>query len=609
MYMKEKYNFNAELLRMVIAGSVDDGKSTFIGRLFYDLQEIYDDQLEALEKSSLQQGKKEIDLSFFTDGLSAEREQKITIDVAYRYLSTSKRRFIIADVPGHEQYTPNMVTGASNASLALILVDARKGILPQSKRHLFIASLMGVSHILVVINKMDLVDYDQNVFEKIKSDFLDFTTKLNITDLQFIPASSLNGDMIVRRGENMNWHQGSTIISYLENLEIASDRNLIDFRFPVQLVIRPNQDFRGYAGQVEGGKISVGEKVMILPSEKKTTIKSIIIGNKRKSYAFNSQAAVLSLKDDLDISRGDVIVGANNLAELGNEFEAMVCWMSDKPMRKGGSYILKQMTKTTRCFIDEVLYRININNLHRKRTNALKFNEIGRVRIKTNEPIVFDPYHKNKNTGSFIIIDETTNNTVGAGVILYRAKKLIFNPERKVNSDNGAVLWFTGLSGSGKKTIADKVFKRLKEVNISCEKIDGDIMRKSLCRDLGFSKEDRDKNIERAVFVASLLSKHGVIVLATFISPYEKHRLLAKKKIKNFVEIFVNASLEICEKRDVKGLYKKARKNKIKNFTGISDVYENPKNPDIKLKTEQLSVKECTDKVIDYLKKRNLISS
>ncbi len=607
--MKEKYNFNAELLRMVIAGSVDDGKSTFIGRLFYDLQEIYDDQLEALEKSSLQQGKKEIDLSFFTDGLSAEREQKITIDVAYRYLSTSKRRFIIADVPGHEQYTPNMVTGASNASLALILVDARKGILPQSKRHLFIASLMGVSHILVVINKMDLVDYDQNVFEKIKSDFLDFTTKLNITDLQFIPASSLNGDMIVRRGENMNWHQGSTIISYLENLEIASDRNLIDFRFPVQLVIRPNQDFRGYAGQVEGGKISVGEKVMILPSEKKTTIKSIIIGNKRKSYAFNSQAAVLSLKDDLDISRGDVIVGANNLAELGNEFEAMVCWMSDKPMRKGGSYILKQMTKTTRCFIDEVLYRININNLHRKRTNALKFNEIGRVRIKTNEPIVFDPYHKNKNTGSFIIIDETTNNTVGAGVILYRAKKLIFNPERKVNSDNGAVLWFTGLSGSGKKTIADKVFKRLKEVNISCEKIDGDIMRKSLCRDLGFSKEDRDKNIERAVFVASLLSKHGVIVLATFISPYEKHRLLAKKKIKNFVEIFVNASLEICEKRDVKGLYKKARKNKIKNFTGISDVYENPKNPDIKLKTEQLSVKECTDKVIDYLKKRNLISS
>ncbi|MCK4892097.1 MAG: bifunctional sulfate adenylyltransferase subunit 1/adenylylsulfate kinase, partial [Candidatus Pacebacteria bacterium] len=398
--MKEKYNFNAELLRMVIAGSVDDGKSTFIGRLFYDLQEIYDDQLEALEKSSLQQGKKEIDLSFFTDGLSAEREQKITIDVAYRYLSTLKRRFIIADVPGHEQYTPNMVTGASNASLALILVDARKGILPQSKRHLFIASLMGVSHILVVINKMDLVDYDQNVFEKIKSDFLDFTTKLNITDLQFIPASSLNGDMIVRRGENMNWHQGSTIISYLENLEIASDRNLIDFRFPVQLVIRPNQDFRGYAGQVEGGKISVGEKVMILPSEKKTTIKSIIIGNKRKSYAFNSQAAVLSLKDDLDISRGDVIVGANNLAELGNEFEAMVCWMSDKPMRKGGSYILKQMTKTTRCFIDEVLYRININNLHRKRTNALKFNEIGRVCIKTNEPIVFDPYHKNKNTGS-----------------------------------------------------------------------------------------------------------------------------------------------------------------------------------------------------------------
>lgn len=599
--MKEKYNFNAELLRMVIAGSVDDGKSTFIGRLFYDLQEIYDDQLEALKKSSLQQGKKEIDLSFFTDGLSAEREQKITIDVAYRYLATSKRRFIIADVPGHEQYTPNMVTGASNASLALILVDARKGILSQSKRHLFIASLMGVSHILVVINKMDLVNYDQNVFEKIKSDFLDFTTKLNITDLQFIPASSLNSDMIVRRGKNMNWYQGSTIVSYLENLEIASDKNLIDFRFPVQLVIRPNQDFRGYAGQIEGGRIGVGEKVMILPSGEKTTIKSIIVGNKHKSYAFNSQAIVLSLEDDLDISRGDVIVRINNLAESGNEFEAMICWMSDKPMKKDGSYILKQMTKTTRCFVGRVLYRININDLHRKKTNALKFNEIGRVCIKTNEPIVFDPYHKNKNTGSFIIIDETTNNTVGAGVILHRAKKLTSDLEKEVNSNKGAVLWFTGLSGSGKTSIADKVFRNLKKNNISCERIDGDIMRKSLSKDLGFSKEDRDKNIERAVFVADLLSKHGIIVLATFISPYRKHRLLAKNKIKNFVEIFVNTPLEICEKRDIKGLYKKARKNKIKNFTGISDIYENPKNPDIELKTEQTSISECANKVIDYL--------
>ena len=599
--MKEKYNFNAELLRMVIAGSVDDGKSTFIGRLFYDLQEIYDDQLEALKKSSLQQGKKEIDLSFFTDGLSAEREQKITIDVAYRYLATSKRRFIIADVPGHEQYTPNMVTGASNASLALILVDARKGILSQSKRHLFIASLMGVSHILVVINKMDLVNYDQNVFEKIKSDFLDFTTKLNITDLQFIPASSLNSDMIVRRGKNMNWYQGSTIVSYLENLEIASDKNLIDFRFPVQLVIRPDQDFRGYAGQIEGGRIGVGEKVMILPSGEKTTIKSIIVGNKHKSYAFNSQAIVLSLEDDLDISRGDVIVRINNLAESGNEFEAMICWMSDKPMKKDGSYILKQMTKTTRCFVGRVLYRININDLHRKKTNALKFNEIGRVCIKTNEPIVFDPYHKNKNTGSFIIIDETTNNTVGAGVILHRAKKLTSDLEKEVNSNKGAVLWFTGLSGSGKTSIADKVFRNLKKNNISCERIDGDIMRKSLSKDLGFSKEDRDKNIERAVFVADLLSKHGIIVLATFISPYRKHRLLAKNKIKNFVEIFVNTPLEICEKRDIKGLYKKARKNKIKNFTGISDIYENPKNPDIELKTEQTSISECANKVIDYL--------
>jgi bifunctional enzyme CysN/CysC len=595
--MKKKYNPNIELLKIVIIGSVDDGKSTLLGRLFYDLDEIYEDQLESLKKLSVKQGKKEIDLSLFTDGLSEEREQKITIDVAYRYFSNSKRRFILADVPGHEQYTKNMVTGCSNADLAIILSDAEKGLLKQSKRHLSIASLMGVSHILVAVNKMDLVNYNQDIFEKIKEDFADFATKLDIHDLQFIPVSSLKGDMIVNRKENMNWYQGPTINSYIENLEITIDKNLFDFRFPVQLVIRPNQKFRGYAGQIEGGTIKKGEMVRILPSGEKTKIKSIIVGREEKDYAFNPQAVVLELEDELDVSRGDMILRENNLAKVSKNLEATICWMSNKPLKENKSYILKQTTKTTRCFINKIFYRINIDTLHREKTNELKLNDIGRIGITANQLLMFDPYTKNENTGSFIIIDEITNNTVGAGVIL----KATEEKKQKIEEGKGFVLWFTGFSQSGKTTIADKVYKELKKRGVLLERLDGDIVRESLTKDLDFSKEGRDENIKRVGFISKLLSRNGVGVIATFISPYREARDKLRGEVNNFIEVFCNASLETCEERDTKGLYKKARIGKIKNFTGISDPYEAPKNPEIELKTDEESIEECVSKIIEYL--------
>lgn len=422
--MKNLYNPNKELLKFVAAGSVDDGKSTLIGRLLYDIKGIYQDQLEAVIRDSQQDSDEEnIDFSLLTDGLSAEREQKITIDVAYRYFSTPKRKFIIIDVPGHEQYTRNMITGASNANLALILIDARKGLRIQSKRHLFLANSLGMSHILMVVNKMDLVGYQEEVFQKIKNQVAGFASKLNIKDLRFIPVSSVNGDMVVKRGRKMDWYDGQTVLNYLESLYIASDRNLIDFRFPVQLVVKEG-DFRGYAGQVKGGVISKSEEVVVLPSGKRTEIKSITIGKKKADYAFNPQSVILALKDDLDVSRGNMIVRCNNLPEVGNKFEAMIFWMSEEPMEANKNYILKQTTKTVRCSATQLRYKINIDNLHRKKSDSLKLNEIGRAYFKTLEPIMYDFYERNKHTGSFILIDEFSNNTVGAGIIWRNIQKL-----------------------------------------------------------------------------------------------------------------------------------------------------------------------------------------
>ena len=597
----KQYNPNAELLKLVIAGSVDDGKSTLIGRLLYDLGEIYEDQLASVRRASEKQGKTEIDLSLLTDGLAAEREQKITIDVAYRYFSTPKRRFIVADVPGHEQYTRNMATGASNANLALILADAQKGLLPQSKRHLFIASLMGINHILVVINKMDLVNYDQETFEKIKNDFIEFTAKLGIRDLQFIPVSALRGGMIVNRGSNMDWYQGTTLANYLENVAITSDRNLIDFRFPVQLVLRPDQNFRGYAGQVESGTIKKGERIKVLPSGQESNIKSIIIDREEKEYAFSPQPAVLTLTDEVDVSRGDMLVRQNNPTELSDQFEATVCWMSSQALQENKSYILKQTTRQTRGFVNKIFYQINIDNLHREKMNFLKLNDIGRVQLSTNHPLMFDPYTKNRNTGSFIMIDEITNETVGAGTILRPARRL--EAGEPLVLKRGVVLWFTGLPSSGKSTLAGALAEELKKHKLPIERLDGDIVRKTISKDLGFSAEDRQKNIERVTFVSKILARNGVMVLTSFISPQRNVRDWARKEIGNFVEIYTKCPLEECIKRDTRGNYKKALAGEIPNFTGVSDPYEEPINPEIIIETDKEDVEQSVQKIIKSLKK------
>ncbi len=612
--MNQITNSDKEILRLVIAGSVDDGKSTLIGRLFFDLDEIYNDQLNSLRELSRKQGFDGLDFSLFTDGLSAEQEQKITIDVAYRYFSTDRRRYIIADVPGHEQYTRNMITGASNANLALILVDARKGLLPQSRRHLSIAALLGIKHILVVINKMDLVGYQESRFIEIREGFSDYAAKLGISDLQFTPISATTGEMVVNRGENMGWYQGPTVLSYLENVSIAGDYNLIDFRFSIQGVVRPNQDFRGYLGRVLSGEIKIGEEILILPSSRRTKIKSIIYDEKDQSDAVVPQSVLLSFTDEVDASRGDVVARINNLPDVASEFDADIFWLSSMPLDPARSYLIKHCAIKTRCVAEKIYYRLNIETLHRENADRLEMNEIGKLKIKTVQPLVFDAYKQNRQTGCFILIDEISGETVAAGIIIKKtvsasssAESLVSNLSWKADHD-GAVIWFTGLSGSGKSTIADETYQRLKSSGYKAERLDGDLLREFLCRDLGFSKEDRDKNIERAAFIAGLLAKHGIIVLATFISPYYKHRSLARQLAsEKFLEIFVDTSLAECERRDVKGLYQKAKRGEIENFTGVSDVYEAPKNPDLVLATEKSSLAECVEKTLLLLKERGII--
>jgi len=596
-------NRDLELLRIVAIGSVDDGKSTLIGRLLHDTGLIYRDHLEALPKSDT--SPEEVDLAFLTDGLMAEQEQGITIDVAYRYMAASKRRIIIADVPGHEQYTRNMVTGASTAHLALLLIDARKGLLEQSKRHLFISSLLGIPHILIAINKMDLVDYDEQVFQDICRDVIDFAKKLKIRDLQFIPVSALKGDMVVSRGDKLDWYTGRTILIYLETLEVTGDLNLIDFRLPIQLVLRPNQDYRGYAGTIEGGSVKVGEEVTILPSKETTRIKSISVGGEKRKYAFTPQSVVVTFDDEIDASRGEVIARTNNIPHTANVFEAFICWMDSVRLETKQTYILKHCYKSTRCTISTLEYKLNVNTLHRqKNTKTLKFNEIGRVQIETSSPIFFDSYEQNRNMGNFILVDEATNHTVAAGMILpklhSKGSSLSQKPPQK-----GGVIWFTGLSGSGKTTIADRVFKELKKRNIPCERLDGDILRDSVTSHLGFSKKDRELNVNIAGFLAERLAAHGVIVLATFISPYRKDREQLKERIGNFTEIYVNAPLEVCRSRDVKGLYKQVQEGQITSFTGVDSPYEPPESPDLEIQTDQDSLDDSVSLFMEWFEKKN----
>ena len=597
-----------DLLRLSTAGSVDDGKSTLIGRMLYDSGNIYGDQLESVKKASKGRGNGDIDFSLLTDGLAAEREQGITIDVAYRYFSTEKRRFIIADVPGHEQYTRNMVTGASTSNVALILVDARKGMLVQSKRHLFLASLLGIPHILVVINKMDLVDYDEKVFEDIKHQFEDFSAKLNVKELQFIPVSALAGDMVVNRGENMPWYGGTTMIDYMERVPISGDENLRDFRLPVQTVIRPNQDERWYAGRVEGGIVRKGDVVRVMPSGKTSRVAGVTVSGAETSEAFCPQSAAISLEDEIDISRGDTIVREKNVPHLSNAFEATVSWMSEEPMRSRSDLLMKMGTRTVGCRVDALRYEIDVNTLHRDETaSVLPLNGIGRIEISAHEPLVFDAYLQNRNTGSFILIDPSTNATVAAGMIVRSKEKKAKVSEGEAVT-KAPVVWLTGLSGSGKSTIADALSALLEQKGVSHEKLDGDVMREAFGNDLGFAKGDRQKNLDRAGYMAHMLQRNGVPVIASFITPYENQRSALKKRVgETFVEAYVNTSLEACEKRDVKGMYAKARAGEIENFTGVSDPFEEPENADIVLETENKTPEENAQELFDHLVQAGLV--
>ncbi len=616
------------MLRFSTAGSVDDGKSTLIGRLLHDSKNIYEDQLDSLMKRSVKRGKESLELALVTDGLKAEQEQGITIDVAYRYFSTPKRKFILADTPGHEQYTRNMATGASTADVTIILIDARKGIVTQTRRHSFIASLMGVPRLLVAVNKMDMVDYAEDVFVQIKKDYMAFAEKLGIRDVRFIPVSALEGDNIVTPSKKMPWYHGETLIEYLENVYNQADANLVDFRFPVQCIINPSANFRGYAGMLSSGVIRVGEDVLALPSMKKSKVKtielhSVLNKDHQLSEARANQSVVITLEDQLDVGRGSMLVRPGNAPKVETNFEAMVIWMSEQPLDINKKYFIRHTVNEARVLITEVKYKIDINALSRKPGGALELNEIGRMSLQSTAPLFLDSYQANRGTGNFILIDPENFATVAAGMIMDRSSQdleLLGADSEKPRSQNlhhesgliersdreqkfghvARTYWFTGLSGSGKSTIAKAFEKKLFENNRPVYLLDGDNLRTGLNKDLGFSAKDRQENLRRVAEVAKLFNEAGVSVICAFISPTVEDREQARKIIGDscFIEVYLSTSLEICEKRDPHLLYQKARQGEIKNFTGISAPYEAPKNPDVAIDTNALSIQECVAQLL-----------
>jgi bifunctional enzyme CysN/CysC len=627
----------AELLRFATAGSVDDGKSTLIGRLLYDSKQVLTDQLEHVEQASQRMGHDFLDLSLLTDGLRAEREQGITIDVAYRYFATTQRRFIIADTPGHEQYTRNMVTGASTADLAIVLVDARKGVLAQSKRHAFISSLLAIPHVVVCVNKMDLVDYDEDVFNSIVEEFDRFAARLEMSDVTFIPISALLGDNVVERSQAMPWYQGPPLLYHLEHVHIASDRNLIDVRFPVQWVIRPPSssvaDYRAYAGQVAGGVIRPGDDVVVLPGGQHTTIAGIDTFDGPLDEAFPPMSVALRLADDIDVGRGSTIVRTQNQPTVSNRFEALLCWMSEQPLDRRRRYQVKHTTRTAMVGGLDVRYRIDVETLHRDESaTTLALNDLGRVHMELSTPLVFDSYRRNRTTGSLIVIDEATNETVAAGVILdtevedltdakserspnvrWQGTRMTRERRWQALGHPGATLWFTGLPGAGKSTIAAAVEEQLIAAGQSAFLLDGDNLRHGLNGDLGFDEQARRENVRRTAHVARLLAESGTIALVSLVSPYAADRELAATLHNSddlqFVEVFVDAPLELCEKRDPKGLYARARAGELSGLTGIGAPYEPPTDPDLLLGTLDETVERGVERVIELLTARGLISS
>ncbi|WP_332818517.1 sulfate adenylyltransferase subunit CysN [Sphingopyxis sp.] len=604
------------LLRFITCGSVDDGKSTLIGRLLYDSKMIFEDQLAALEADSKRVGTQgqEIDFALLVDGLAAEREQGITIDVAYRFFTTEKRKFIVADTPGHEQYTRNMVTGASTADLAVILIDARKGVLTQTRRHSFLAHLIGIKHIVLAVNKMDLVGYDKTVFDRITLAYRAFASEIGITNFTAIPISGFKGDNITALSDNMPWFKGPALIEHLEVVEVAAQREVGgDFRLPVQWVNRPNLDFRGFSGQIAGGSVKPGDAVRILPSGKTTTVDRIVTLDGDLDEAVAGQSVTLTLSDEVDCSRGDVIAAADAPPEAADQFEATLVWMADEAMIAGRAYWLKLATQSVSATIQPPKYEINVNTLDHLAAKTLELNGIGVVELSTDKPIVFEAYGDNRTLGGFILIDKLTNATVAAGMLhfsLRRAQNVHWQAtdisrdmRAGLKNQKPALLWFTGLSGSGKSTIANLVEKRLHRMNRHSFLLDGDNVRHGLNRDLGFTEADRIENIRRVGEVAKLMTDAGLIVITAFISPFKVERDMVRSMLPEgeFIEVFIDTPLAEAEKRDVKGLYKKARAGQLKNFTGIDSPYEAPESPEVRIDTTAMTPEQAADLIIDRL--------
>jgi bifunctional enzyme CysN/CysC len=604
------------MLRFITCGSVDDGKSTLIGRLLYDSKMIFDDQLAALEADSKRVGTQgqEIDFALLVDGLAAEREQGITIDVAYRFFTTEKRKFIVADTPGHEQYTRNMVTGASTADLAVILIDARKGVLTQTRRHSFLAKLIGIRNLVLAVNKMDLVDYDQAVFDRIVADYRGFAGQIGIDDFTALPISGFKGDNITTRSANTPWYQGPALIEHLETVEIDSSVDqLKPLRMPVQWVNRPNLDFRGFAGQLASGVVRPGDAVRVLPSGKTSTVSRIVTAAGDLEQAVAGESVTLCFADEIDCSRGDVIAAADSPPQAADRFEATIVWMADEALIPGRAYWLKLGTQTVSATVQAPKYTINVNTMEHLAAKTLELNAIGVAEVAADKPVVFEPYADNRTLGGFILIDKISNATVGAGMLHFSLRRaqnvhwqaLDISREAHANLKNQkpAVLWFTGLSGSGKSTIANLVEKKLHRMNRHTFLLDGDNVRHGLNKDLGFTEADRIENIRRVGEVAKLMADAGLIVITAFISPFRAEREMVRAMLPEgeFLEIFIDTPIEEAERRDVKGLYKKARSGALKNFTGIDSPYEAPDNPQVRIDTTQLTPQQAADLIVDTL--------
>ncbi|MFN7917480.1 MAG: sulfate adenylyltransferase subunit CysN [Vicinamibacterales bacterium] len=604
-----------DILRFITCGSVDDGKSTLIGRLLYESKNIFDDQLRSLEGDSRQYGTQgeRLDLALLVDGLQAEREQGITIDVAYRFFATDRRRYIVADTPGHEQYTRNMATGASTADLAVILIDARKGVLTQTRRHSRIVAMLGIRHVVLAVNKMDLVDFDRAVFDAIVAEYRAFAQPFGFATIQPIPLSGLDGDNVVTTSSRMPWYAGQSLMDYLDTINLHAGEPEGAFRMPVQWVNRPHLDFRGFCGRIAGGSIHPGDAVRVVPSGVKTRVRSVIAGFDEVAAAASGDAVTLTLEDEVDASRGDVLVAADAPPEVADQFEVRLLWMAEHPMAPGRQYLLKLGCKEVTATITAIKYREDVNTGAHLAARTLGLNEIAVVNLSTSAPLVFEHYTANRTLGSFILIDKLTFETVGAGMIdfaLRRARNIHWQAlelDKRARSAQkhqvARCIWFTGLSGSGKSTIANLAEKRLHADGHHTYLLDGDNVRHGLNRDLGFTEADRVENIRRVAEVAKLMVDAGLIVLVSFISPFKGERRMARGLFEphEFVEVYIDTPLELCEERDVKGLYAKARRGELKNFTGIDSPYEPPEQPDVRLRTAGISPEECVEQLMRAL--------